>query len=48
MLNYIQYDRHPQNYHRLGISTVNKCGMILDTIEERDIIELGFCPTPKY
>ena len=24
-LNYIQYDRHPKNYHNLGISTVNKC-----------------------
>ena len=25
-LNYIQYDRHPKNYHSLGISIVNKCG----------------------
>ena len=25
-LNYIQYDRHPKNYHSLGISAVNKCG----------------------
>ena len=25
MLNYIQYDRHPKNYHRLVISAVNKC-----------------------
>ena len=24
--NYIQYDRHPKNYHSLGISAVNKCG----------------------
>ena len=24
MLNYIQYDRHPKDYHSLGISTVNK------------------------
>ena len=24
MLNYIQYDRHPKNYHNLGISAVNK------------------------
>ena len=23
MLNYIQYDRHPKNYHNLGISAVN-------------------------
>ena len=47
MLNYIQYDRHPKNYHRIGISAVNQCGKILGTIEERDIIELGFGPTPK-
>ena len=25
-LNYIQYDKHPKNYHSLGISMVNKCG----------------------
>ena len=23
MLNYIQYDKHPKNFHNLGISTVN-------------------------
>ena len=23
MLNYIQYDRHPKNFHNLGISAVN-------------------------
>ena len=43
---YIQYDRHPKNYHSLGISTVNKCGKNLGTKEERDIIELDFGPTP--
>ena len=47
MLNYIQYDKHPKNYHRLGISTVNKCGKILGMIEERNIIELDFGPAPK-
>ena len=26
-LNYIQYDRHPKNYHSLGISAVNKYGI---------------------
>ena len=46
MLNYIQYDRHPKNYHRLGISSVNKGGKIPGTIEERDIIE--FWPNTKY
>ena len=45
-LNYIQYDRHPKNYHSLGISTVNKCGRNLGTKEERDIIELDFGPIP--
>ena len=45
-LDYIQYDRHPKNYHSLGISAVNKCGRNLGTKEERDIIELDFGPTP--
>ena len=44
-LNYIQYDRHPKNYHSLGISMVNKCGKNLYAKEERDIIELDFGPT---
>ena len=25
MLNYIQYDKHPKNFHNLGISAVNIC-----------------------
>ena len=45
-LNYIQYDRHPKNYHSLGISTVNKCRNSLDIMEERDMIELDFSPMP--
>ena len=45
-LNYIQYDRHPKNYHNLDISTVIKYRNSLDTKEERDIIELEFGPTP--
>ena len=44
-LNCIQYDRHPKNYHSLGISAVNKCGKNLSTKEERHIIELDFGPT---
>ena len=44
MLNYIQYDRHPKNYHNLGISKVNKCKSNLD-IKERDMIELDFVLT---
>ena len=46
MLNYIQYDRHPKNYHSLGISTVNKSKNNLDIKEERYLIELHFGPTP--
>ena len=45
-LNYIQYGRHPKNYHSLGISKVNKCGQNLSTKEERDTIELDFGLTP--
>ena len=44
-LNYIQHNRHPKNYHRLVISAVNKCGKILGTVEERDVVELDFGPT---
>ena len=43
MLNYIQYDRCPKNYHSLAINTVNKCRKnpsIKD--EERDVLELRF------
>ena len=47
MLNYIQYDRYPKNYHNLGISAVNKYRNSLDAMEERDIIELEFGPTPN-
>ena len=47
MTNYIQYDKHPKNYHTLGISAVNKYRNNLDIKEERDIIELDFGPTPN-
>ena len=47
-LNDIQYDRHPKNYHSLGISTVNKCGKNLGTKEERYIVELRFWPNTRY
>ena len=46
-LNYIQYDRHPKNYHNLGISMVNNYRNKLDIKEERDMIELDFGPTLK-
>ena len=41
-LNYIQYYRHPKNYHRCGISAMNKCGKNPCIIEERDTLELDF------
>ena len=47
MLNYIQYDRYPKNYHSLGISAVNKYKCQSDAKEDRDMIELDFGPTPK-
>ena len=46
-LNYIQYDRHPKNYHSLCISVVNKCRRNPCTKEEeRDMLELDFGQTP--
>ena len=48
MLNYIQYDRHPKNYHSLGISVVNKCGKNQCTKEERDTIELDLVQHQIY
>ena len=39
MLNYTQYDRHPKNYHNLGISAVNKYRSTLDIKEDRCMIE---------
>ena len=44
-LNYIQCYRHPNNYHNLGISTVNKYRNNSNVKEERDIIELDIGPT---
>ena len=46
-LKYIQYDKHPKNYHDLSISTVNKGRNSLDIKKERDMIELDFSLTPS-
>ena len=46
MLNYIQYDKHPKNFHNLGISTVNICKNLSEITEEKDRIEVVFGPTP--
>ena len=47
-LNYIQYDRHPKNFHSLNISTVNNYRKSLCTKEEeeQDSLELDFGQTP--
>ena len=47
-LHYIQYNRHPKNYHSLNISTVNKYRKSLCTKEEeeKDRLELDFGQTP--
>ena len=45
-VNYIQYDRHPKNFHSFGISAVNKCGKNLGIKEDRNLIELDFGSKP--
>ena len=47
MLNYIQYDKHPKDYHNLGISAVNTYKNHSDVKEGRDMIELDFGPSPN-
>ena len=44
-LNYIQYDKHPKNFHDSGIRAVNAYKGHLDVTEERDKIEIDFGPT---
>ena len=45
MLHYIQYDKHPKNFHNLGISAVNVYKNDSDTKKEKGIIEIDFGPT---
>ena len=45
-LNCIQYDRHPKNYHNLGISTVNAYKNHSDAKKEKGKVEIDFGPTP--
>ena len=47
MLHYIQYDKHPKNFHNLGIITVNIYKDHSDVKEEKDMIEADFGPTPN-
>ena len=44
-LNYIQYDKHPKNFHNLDISTVNICKNHSEIREEKDRIEVDFGST---
>ena len=44
-LNYIHYDKHPKNFHNLGISAVNIYKSHSDTKEEKDMVEIDFHPT---
>ena len=47
ILNYIQYDKYPKNYHSLSVSTVNKCRRTpYIKEEERDVLKLDFRHTP--
>ena len=48
IVNYIQYDKHPRNFHDLNISTVNKEKYKINSNieeEERQMLELGFADT---
>ena len=47
MLNYIQYVRHPKDYHNLGISAVNICKNYSEVKEEKDMLEGDFGQTPN-
>ena len=47
ILNYMQYDKYPKNYHNLSINAVNKYKNSLDTGKERDVVELDFGVMPK-
>ena len=42
-LNYIQYDKHPKNFHNLGISAVNICKNNSDA-RKKDMVEVNFGP----
>ena len=45
-LNYIEQNKLPHNFHKLGISMVNICKNN-SGIEEENVIEVDFGPTPK-
>ena len=45
--NYTQYGKHPENFHNLGISTINIYKNHSDVKVEKDIIDVDFVPTPN-
>ena len=45
MLNYIQYDKHPQNFHNLGSTMVNICKNHPHAREGKDMVEVDFGST---
>ena len=47
MLNYIQYDKHPKNFHNLDISEVNVYKNGSDAKKEKGMVEIDFGPTPR-
>ena len=47
VLNYIQYDKYPKNYHSLSINAVNKYRNNLNSKEKGDIVELDFGVMPE-
>ena len=45
--NYIQYHKHPKNYHSLSVSVVNTCKKTPHSEEEeRDMLEVDFGHMP--
>ena len=48
MLNYIQYDRHPKNFHNLDISAVNICKAHSVMREEKNRIECRLLSKTGY
>ena len=49
IVNYVQYDRHPRNFHDLKIKAIDKKShkKIYNKEEERQILELDYAETPE-
>ena len=50
VVNYVQYDKHPKNFHNLNISAVNKEKYKRNSSkeeEERHVLDLDFGDTPE-